>query len=249
MNNRVNIINVVVERLLPNPWNPNVQTDFMFEKERESIRRHGMIDPITVRELDDGFFQIVDGEHRFKAAQLEGYTEISANNLGVLADEVAKQLTLVMNDIKGANDQTKLQQLLIDIESIIGKDEMIQVLPYEESKITEYLAQGSVKWNEVAPQQGNPDEQTQEENQQSKSVNQESPKSFNEHEPMSTSFTGSIFMRVPQEVSEKFYDQIQRFNEHLFPDTNPEEVDSSISLEQMIKVLEDFDISNIKTAD
>ncbi|MDW8105866.1 MAG: ParB/RepB/Spo0J family partition protein [Armatimonadota bacterium] len=43
----------------------------------ESIRRHGLINPITVRPLPDGeTYQIITGERRWRAAQLAGLTEI-----------------------------------------------------------------------------------------------------------------------------------------------------------------------------
>jgi ParB family chromosome partitioning protein len=43
----------------------------------ESIRRYGLINPITVRPLPDGAtYQIVTGERRWRAAQLAGLTEI-----------------------------------------------------------------------------------------------------------------------------------------------------------------------------
>ncbi|MDW8051212.1 MAG: ParB/RepB/Spo0J family partition protein [Armatimonadota bacterium] len=43
----------------------------------ESIRRHGLINPITVRPLPDGkTYQIITGERRWRAAQLAGLTKI-----------------------------------------------------------------------------------------------------------------------------------------------------------------------------
>lgn len=42
-----------------------------------SIRRHGLLQPITVRSVEDGY-EIVMGERRFRACQLLGYTHIDA---------------------------------------------------------------------------------------------------------------------------------------------------------------------------
>ncbi|MFQ3609963.1 MAG: ParB/RepB/Spo0J family partition protein, partial [Fimbriimonadales bacterium] len=43
----------------------------------ESIRRYGLINPITVRPLPDGTtYQIVTGERRWRAAQIAGLREI-----------------------------------------------------------------------------------------------------------------------------------------------------------------------------
>ncbi len=64
---------VEVGKLHPNPWNPNRQDARTFEAERESIRNYGFIDPVTVREHPtiNGEFEIIDGEHRWRAATEE----------------------------------------------------------------------------------------------------------------------------------------------------------------------------------
>ena len=44
----------------------------------ESIRRHGMLHPILVRRKGDGFYEIIAGERRFRAAKLAKLTEVPA---------------------------------------------------------------------------------------------------------------------------------------------------------------------------
>lgn len=42
----------------------------------ESITLHGIIQPLTVRELDSGYFQIIAGERRWRAARIAGLDEV-----------------------------------------------------------------------------------------------------------------------------------------------------------------------------
>ena len=42
----------------------------------DSIREYGLIQPITVRPLDKGYYQIIAGERRWRAAREAGLTEI-----------------------------------------------------------------------------------------------------------------------------------------------------------------------------
>ena len=42
----------------------------------ESIAQYGLIQPITARKLDSGYYQIIAGERRWRAARLAGLTEI-----------------------------------------------------------------------------------------------------------------------------------------------------------------------------
>lgn len=62
----------------------------------ESIARHGVIQPITVRKLDNGFYQIIAGERRWRAARLAGLFEIPVNIIEA-DDRKTAELALVEN--------------------------------------------------------------------------------------------------------------------------------------------------------
>jgi len=66
------------------------------EELAESIRLHGVLQPIAVRRLDTGYYRIVAGERRWRAARLAGLKEVPV--VLVDADErEAKELTLIEN--------------------------------------------------------------------------------------------------------------------------------------------------------
>ncbi len=44
----------------------------------DSIREHGIIQPLTVRRLGSGYYQIITGERRWRAAKMAGLTEVPA---------------------------------------------------------------------------------------------------------------------------------------------------------------------------
>lgn len=62
----------------------------------DSISQHGLIQPITVRRMDDGFYQIIAGERRWRASRLAGLTEIPAHIIEA-DDHEAMELALVEN--------------------------------------------------------------------------------------------------------------------------------------------------------
>ena len=62
----------------------------------ESIRQHGLIQPITVRPIDGGYYQIIAGERRWRAARAAGLSEIPARVMEA-DDRQAMELALVEN--------------------------------------------------------------------------------------------------------------------------------------------------------
>jgi len=62
-----------IDRLLPNSQQPRKNFDEGALNElADSIREHGVVQPIVVRALEDGFFQLIAGERRWRAAQRAG---------------------------------------------------------------------------------------------------------------------------------------------------------------------------------
>ena len=62
----------------------------------ESIRKYGIIQPISVRKLDDGYYQIIAGERRWRAAREAGLLEVPVRVLEA-DDRRATEMALVEN--------------------------------------------------------------------------------------------------------------------------------------------------------
>ncbi|MGI6029198.1 MAG: ParB/RepB/Spo0J family partition protein [Candidatus Heteroscillospira sp.] len=62
----------------------------------ESIREYGMIQPITVRPLESGYYQIIAGERRWRAARMAGLTEVPVRVLEA-DDRRVSEMALVEN--------------------------------------------------------------------------------------------------------------------------------------------------------
>lgn len=62
----------------------------------ESIRQHGMIQPLTVRRLASGYYQIIAGERRWRAARMAGLEEVPATIIEA-DDRKVMELGLIEN--------------------------------------------------------------------------------------------------------------------------------------------------------
>jgi len=95
--NTVNTIaDIAIDQIQTNPYQPRTHFDqAALEELAESIKVQGIIQPITVRQLDQDSFQLISGERRYQAAKMSGLTVIPAY-------------------IRKANDQQMLEMALIE---------------------------------------------------------------------------------------------------------------------------------------
>ena len=83
----------------------------------ESIQIHGVIQPLTVRELPSGYYQIIAGERRWRAARMAGLSEIPAVIVEA-DDKKAMELALIENlqrqDLNAMEEALGYQSLMQD---------------------------------------------------------------------------------------------------------------------------------------
>jgi len=89
--------NVPLQRIEPKSDQPRT----VFEQEKldelaASIREHGILSPIMVRSIDGGFYQIIAGERRWRAARDAGLSEMPVRVV-VADDQKALELAMVEN--------------------------------------------------------------------------------------------------------------------------------------------------------
>ena len=86
-----------IYKVEPNPTQP--RRDFDEEELQnlaESISTHGVVQPLTVRLLDNGYYQIIAGERRWRAARMANLSEVPAVVIEA-DDKKAMELALIEN--------------------------------------------------------------------------------------------------------------------------------------------------------
>ncbi len=126
-----------ISQIVESAHNPNRQTKYIFSKLVESIRKHGFIQPIIVREKGDKY-EVIGGAHRLRAAQSLKMAKLPAINLGKVGDAEAASMLIVLNETHGSADQDEMAALIQFINES-GGEEALQVLPYTESELADLL--------------------------------------------------------------------------------------------------------------
>ena len=82
-----------------------------------SIRQHGLIQPLTVRQLASGYYQIIAGERRWRAARMAGLEEVPAVIIEA-DDRMAMELAMIENlqreDLNPIEEAKGFQSLIED---------------------------------------------------------------------------------------------------------------------------------------
>lgn len=122
---------IQIELIVPNPHQPRRyfnQADL--ENLAASIRERGVAVPLLLRPLEDGRYEIVFGERRYRAAQLAGLAAIPAN-VRSLSDEEVMYLSLLEN-LQRENlnrfDEVEAKLNILSFELGMEQADVIQLL-------------------------------------------------------------------------------------------------------------------------
>ncbi len=132
---------IEISKIEVNPFQPRTNFDEGALKElAASIREIGLIQPITLRKIDDEKYQIIAGERRFRAAQLAGLESIPSY-IRKAKDDGMLEMALVENiqreDLDAIEIAMSYQRLMDELE--FTQEELSTRVGKQRSTIANYL--------------------------------------------------------------------------------------------------------------
>ncbi len=132
---------ISINEIEANPFQPRIHFDEdALNDLSTSIKELGIIQPITLRKLDNGKYQIIAGERRFRAAKIAGLTTIPAF-VREAGDETMLEMALVENIQREDLDSIEIAlsyQRLID-ECKLTQETLSEKVGKKRSTISNYL--------------------------------------------------------------------------------------------------------------
>jgi ParB-like chromosome segregation protein Spo0J len=121
----VEIVNLAVDLLQPDPENPNIEDAATFNSLVAAIQEVGLVEPIQVVPRDE-YYVIVAGEHRWKAAKHLGMETVPCI-VQAEWDEDMRQVNMVrMNALRGRIDPVRFTRLFQRLEEKYGREVLRQ---------------------------------------------------------------------------------------------------------------------------
>lgn len=135
------VASIEVSKVRPNPFQPRSDFDeSALEELKRSIQEKGVIQPITVRRVADGY-QIIAGERRLRAVQLARMKEIPAYVIDVPSDEDMLELALIENiqreHLNPMEIATAYQRLLDECH--LTQEDVAQKVGKDRTTVTNFL--------------------------------------------------------------------------------------------------------------
>lgn len=95
--NETELKQLPVDKIQKGPYQPRLTIDpDALQELAESIKAQGLVQPVIVRRLDSGVYELIAGERRWRAAQIAGLHDISAI-VRVIPDQTAAAMSLIEN--------------------------------------------------------------------------------------------------------------------------------------------------------
>lgn len=135
------VANLAISKIEANPFQPRTRFETnALDELAESISQHGIIQPVTVRKMGDGTFQLISGERRFRASQLAGLSDIPAY-IRLANDQTMLEMALVENiqrqDLDPIEIALSYQRLIDEIQ--LTQEQMSERVGKKRSTIANYL--------------------------------------------------------------------------------------------------------------
>jgi ParB family chromosome partitioning protein len=135
------ISEIEISQIVANPFQPRTKFDEEALNElAASIREIGIIQPVTLRKTDDGYYQIIAGERRFRASKIAGLKTIPAY-VRTANDEGMLEMALVENIQREDLDAIEIAlsyQRLID-ECKLTQENLSDKVGKKRSTVANYL--------------------------------------------------------------------------------------------------------------
>lgn len=133
---------IEISKISPNPFQPRQDFDQRsLEELKQSIKQNGIIQPIAVRRMMSGIFELISGERRVRASQELGLKTIPAYVMQVDSDAEMLELGLIENlqreNLNPIEISLSFKRLMEECK--LTQDQVAEKVGKERSTITNFL--------------------------------------------------------------------------------------------------------------
>lgn len=129
-----------IELLKKAEWNYKIDDDAQSRKLAENIKRNGQVENIIVRDMEDGTYEVVNGNHRYDAFYEAGIKTPMCFNLGSVSLAAAQRIAIETNETRFESDPIKLSEIINSMTEEFTKEDLLVSLPFDEGEFDSYAS-------------------------------------------------------------------------------------------------------------
>jgi len=146
--NKMGYIEISLDKLVKADWNYKTEDKDKQEKLKENIKRNGQIENIIIRELDTGFYEVVNGNHRLSVLKDLNIEKAYSYNLGKITQAQAIRIAIETNETKFDTDSIALAERVQKLTKEFDLKDLINTLPYSEIEIDNFSKLTDFDWEQ-----------------------------------------------------------------------------------------------------
>jgi ParB family chromosome partitioning protein len=135
------LLELELDRIRPNPFQPRTSIDpAALEELADSIRSHGVLQPLAVRSLGSGF-ELIAGERRWRAARIAGLSRVPAVVRREVSDQQMLEWALVENLQRRDLDPIERARGFKSLQEGLGltQEQVAEAVGLQRSTVTNHL--------------------------------------------------------------------------------------------------------------
>lgn len=128
-----------VAKLVKAAWNYKDEDEEMTAKLTANILRNGQIENLIVRELKTGFYEVVNGNHRYDVLVHLGMSEAMCFNLGPVSLAQAQRIAIETNETRFASDDYRLAEIVRKVAAEFEEEDYKASMPFSDEEFDALL--------------------------------------------------------------------------------------------------------------
>lgn len=132
-------VSLPLEKLVKAGWNYKEEDPEMTAKLAANILRNGQVENLIVRELKTGFYEVVNGNHRYDVLVALGFKEALCFNLGPVTLPQAQRIAIETNETRFASDDYRLSEIIRKVAAAFEEEDYKASMPFSDEEFDALL--------------------------------------------------------------------------------------------------------------
>ena len=142
---------IPIKKLVSAPWNYKVDDSDRAKDLKANIERNGQLENIIVRKIENGKYEVVNGNHRLDAFNDLKMKKVFCYNLGKVTIEESQRIAVETNETRFDSDGLALAKI---IDGLIGDDgfaieDLATTMPYSVEELEGFGELTDFNWDEI----------------------------------------------------------------------------------------------------